>query len=333
MSLLVSKNSPRSLLLALLLLVLPVISMAQVGVNISVNLAPPELPVYDQPPIPAPGYLWTPGYWAWSDDFQDYYWVPGTWVAVPQPGYLWTPGYWGSEGGVFLWHEGYWGPQVGFYGGVNYGYGYGGRGFEGGYWQGGQLYYNRSVTNVTNVHITNVYNRTVVNNVSVTRVSYNGGSGGVQAQPTPAELAASHDRHIPPVAAQQQQIQAARSNPGLRASTNHGKPPIAATARPGAFSGSGVVAASRGGAVSAAPAAHEVQPAHPAPAPAPHPAPARPPPAVAHPPPAHPVQEEHREQAPPPRAEAPPRPAPAPRPAPRPEEHPQEHAEHDHDRS
>ena len=27
-----------------------------------------------------------------------------------------------------LWHAGYWGPHVGFYGGVNYGYGYGGVG-------------------------------------------------------------------------------------------------------------------------------------------------------------------------------------------------------------
>jgi WXXGXW repeat (2 copies) len=58
------------------------------------NIPPPPLPVYDQPPIPGPGYLWTPGYWDWSDDADDYYWVPGTWVEPPEPGYLWTPGYW-----------------------------------------------------------------------------------------------------------------------------------------------------------------------------------------------------------------------------------------------
>ena len=163
------------------------------------NTPPPELPVYEQPPIPDDGYLWTPGYWAWSDDIQDYYWVPGTWVLAPQPGYLWTPGYWGAEGAVFLWHAGYWGPQVGFYGGVNYGYGYGGRGYEGGYWRDGRLYYNRSVTNITNTNITNVYNKTVINNVTVNRVSYNGGGGGVRAQPTAAELAAEHARHISPL--------------------------------------------------------------------------------------------------------------------------------------
>ncbi len=183
------KNWRVSVLPTLLLLVLPVISMAQVGISISVNLAPPELPVYEQPAIPAVGYLWTPGYWAWSGDFQGYYWVPGTWVLVPQPGFLWTPGYWGRNGGAFVWNEGYWGTQIGFYGGVNYGYGYGGSGFQGGYWQGGQLYYNRSVVNVGTTNITNVYNKTVVNNITVNRVSYNGGSGGIQAQPTAGELA------------------------------------------------------------------------------------------------------------------------------------------------
>ena len=36
---------------------------AQIAVGISVDVAPPPLPVYDQPPIPEPGYMWTPGYW------------------------------------------------------------------------------------------------------------------------------------------------------------------------------------------------------------------------------------------------------------------------------
>jgi hypothetical protein len=46
------------------ILAMPVASRAQVG--ISVAIAPPPLPVYAQPPIPAPGYLWTPGYWGGS---------------------------------------------------------------------------------------------------------------------------------------------------------------------------------------------------------------------------------------------------------------------------
>jgi hypothetical protein len=102
-------------------------SSAQIGV--SVSIAPPELPVYDQPICPGDGYIWTPGYWAWDGE---YYWVPGTWVLVPEVGYLWTPGYWGWGGNGFLFYDGYWGPTVGFYGGINYGFGYFGHGYEGG---------------------------------------------------------------------------------------------------------------------------------------------------------------------------------------------------------
>jgi hypothetical protein len=42
-------------------------------------------------------------------------------------------------------------------------------------------------------------------------------------------------------------VEAARSNTQLRASVNHGKPPIAATAKPGAFQGNGVVPAKQAG--------------------------------------------------------------------------------------
>jgi hypothetical protein len=202
-------------------------------VDVSVNVPPPALPVYDQPPIPDDGYLWTPGYWAWSDDDRDYYWVPGTWVLAPQPDYLWTPGYWEMAGAVFLWHAGYWGPHVGFYGGINYGYGYGGHGYEGGYWRDGRLFYNRSVNNIDNTRVTTVYSHSVVNNVTVNRVSYNGGNG-VHAQPTAGEMAAEHDRHIDVTPAQRQHMQAARSDPSQRLSRNHGHPPMVATPRPGA---------------------------------------------------------------------------------------------------
>jgi hypothetical protein len=231
---------------------------AAIDIGVSINIEPPELPVYEQPAIPAPGYLWTPGYWAWGGE--DYYWVPGTWVLAPQPGYLWTPGYWGWGDGAYIWHGGYWGPHIGFYGGVNYGYGYTGNGFEGGEWRGGTFFYNRSAANIPgNVHITNVYNRTVINNVTVKRVSYNGGNGGIAAQPTPAQLAAEHERHLPPVAAQSHQQELARAEPQLHANANHGSPAIAATSRPGSFHGAGVVAAHGAAPLAphaAAPAAH-----------------------------------------------------------------------------
>jgi WXXGXW repeat (2 copies) len=223
-------------------LTLPNVGVAQISV--SVDIAPPPLPVYEQPEIPGPGYLWTPGYWSYGPD--GYFWVPGTWVQPPVVGLLWTPGYWGWSGGLFLWNAGYWGPQVGFYGGVNYGYGYVGHGYEGGYWRDNQFYYNRSVTNITNVHITNVYNKTVVNNVTVQRVSYVGGPGGIVAKPTAQEEQVAHLQHTAPTAAQTQHVQSAASRHDLLASVNHGKPAVAATAKPGDFQAH-VVAASRAG--------------------------------------------------------------------------------------
>ena len=95
-----------------------------------------------------------------------------------------------------------------------------------------QFYYNRNVTNVNVTFVHNVYNTAVVNRTTVNRISYNGGEGGIPARPSQQEEAWAHDRHIPPVAAQVQHIQTARTNPQLRAPANHGKPPIAATARP-----------------------------------------------------------------------------------------------------
>jgi len=234
----------RSLLFALVMLAMSAASFAQIG--ISITIAPPALPVYEQPPVPGDGYIWTPGYWAYGDD--DYYWVPGTWVMAPEVGFLWTPGYWGWGNGGYAFNEGYWGPHVGFYGGISYGYGYFGEGYEGGRWQNGQFYYNRSVNNVNVTNIHNVYNTTVINNTTVNRVSYNGGNGGINARPKPEEEAAAHEKHIPPVAVQTQHVQAARANPELRASANHGKPPVAATPKPGAFNDRAVVPAKEAGA-------------------------------------------------------------------------------------
>jgi hypothetical protein len=207
-------------------------SFAQV--SIAIRIGPPALPVYEQPICPAEGYIWTPGYWAYDYDYNDYYWVPGTWVLAPEVGYLWTPAWWGWGGDRFLFHEGYWGPRVGFYGGINYGFGYFGNGYEGGRWDHDHFYYNRSVNNVNVTNIHNVYNTTVINN-NVTRVSYNGGQGGINARPTPEQTAAEHERHLPPVPVQREHIQAARGNQELRASVNHGKPPVAATPRPAEF--------------------------------------------------------------------------------------------------
>jgi hypothetical protein len=244
------KRITRWMVLPLLMFAFSAASFAQIGVGISVRIGPPALPVYAQPICPGPGYMWTPGYWAWNDD-QGYYWVPGTWVMAPV-GMLWTPGWWGWGGGAYLWHPGYWGPHVGFYGGVNYGFGYGGVGFAGGEWRGGSFFYNRSVTNVSVTNVTNVYNRTVV--VNENHVAYNGGAGGIQARPTPEEQRYMHEQHTPALAAQTQQEHMAMRNRENYANVNQGRPAIAATARPGDFSGHSAIPARNAGGQYHAPA-------------------------------------------------------------------------------
>lgn len=220
------------------------------GVFVSITVAPPPLPVYAQPVCPGPGYIWTPGYWAWGDE--GYYWVPGTWIMAPAPGMLWTPGYWGWSGGAYIWHAGYWGPHVGFYGGVNYGFGYFGSGFVGGEWRHGSFFYNSAVMNVHGPHITNVYvNKTViVNERNVTRVSYNG-PGGIRRAPSGPERLAERDRHMDATDHQMRHMDSAARNPQMYVRNNSGRPAVAATPRPGEFGGRDAVPArSAGGRVS-----------------------------------------------------------------------------------
>src|SRR5271170_196113 len=135
-----------SVLLALGIVLGSGASFAQIGIGLSITIAPPLLPVYVQPAIPAPGYMWQPGYWAYGP--YGYFWVPGTWVAAPEVGFLWTPGYWGFDDGFYRWNGGYWANQVGFDGGINYGFGYFGHGYNGGGWYGGHFRYNTAVTTV-----------------------------------------------------------------------------------------------------------------------------------------------------------------------------------------
>ena len=181
------------------------------GPVIQSDETPPPLPDYDQPPMPAPGDVWTPGYWAWNND--DYYWVPGVWVEPPQPGLLWTPGYWAFVGGVYLFHRGYWAPHVGFYGGVHYGYGYNGLGYEGGRWENGRFFYNTTVNNFGSVRLVNVYSQPVTVPPGAGRASYNGGPGGNLLKPTPEQERLSTEPRIAATPAQRGQVRAASVNP------------------------------------------------------------------------------------------------------------------------
>lgn len=213
---------------ALLAFAVSLIPAAHAGVFVSITVAPPVLPVYTQPICPGDGFLWTPGYWAYGD--AGYFWVPGVWMRPPRVGLLWTPGYWGWGGGVYAWNAGYWGPHVGFYGGVNYGFGFGGVGFVGGRWEGGHFAYNSAVANINTTVIHNSYHETVVeNNV---HTSFNGGAGGLRAQPNAAERSAMHESHVPQTAAQTAHHESASHDRSQLASVNHGRPANAAMSRP-----------------------------------------------------------------------------------------------------
>lgn len=198
---------------------------AQVSVGVSIRVAPPALPVYSQPYCPGDGYMWVPGYWAYGDD--GYFWVSGTWVLPPQTGFLWTPGYWGFSGGFYGWHQGYWGRHIGFYGGINYGFGYVGVGYVGGMWSGNTFRYNSAVTNINTTVVHNTYiNRTVINNNTTivnNHTSFNG-EGGIMAKPSQQELQASREQHLNPTSVQMARENSSRANRNLYASVNHGHP-------------------------------------------------------------------------------------------------------------
>ena len=216
----------RWLLPALLFSLIPASSHAQLA--ISVDFAPPELPVYEQPMCPEPNLMWVPGYWAYSEDDGDYYWVPGTWVEAPYEGALWTPDYWDWYGGHYRFHRGYWGRHVGYYGGVDYGYGYGGIGFSGGEWRGNEFAYNTAVMHVNDRVIHTTYNdRTIVERNTIAnngRVSYNGGPGGIKHAPTASEQVASRGQHTAPTRVQTQHATAARSDKSSYSKANGGHP-------------------------------------------------------------------------------------------------------------
>ena len=121
----------RSLILAAAVSAIPAASFAGVFVSVSFG-APPVLPVYVQPSARRRLYL-DPrllGLWRRGRLLLG----AGHLGAAALVGALWTPGYWGWGDGGYRWHAGYWGPHVGFYGGVNYGFGYFGVGFVGGCW-------------------------------------------------------------------------------------------------------------------------------------------------------------------------------------------------------
>jgi len=208
-----------------------------------VSVAPPPLPSYAQPPIPGDGYLWMPGFWAWREEVPDYYWVPGTWVKPP-PGLLWTPAYWSRIASGYAFQAGYWAADVGFYGGIDYGFGYPGDGYQGGRWQNGAFFYNRAANNLGSVNVARAYDQTIPAEGKATQSSFNGGRRGTKAKPTSQQKQLALGRHFAPSPEQQEHFEMAAKDRSLYSKLNRGEPGVAATSRAGELSGAGITQSS-----------------------------------------------------------------------------------------
>ena len=200
-----------------------------------VSAQPPPIPSYTQPAMPEEGYVWMPGFWAWRKDVPDYYWVPGTWVKPPRAGLLWTPPYWSRVDGNYVFHGGYWANSVGFYGGVDYGYGYSGDGYQGGRWDDDVFVYNSAANNFGSLTIAHAYNQAIAPEGNSARLSFNGGRSGTKARATPDQEALARAAHVAPTDAQLRHFEMAAKDRSLYSKLNGDQPGIAATTRAGVF--------------------------------------------------------------------------------------------------
>jgi hypothetical protein len=210
-----------------------------------VAIPPPPLPSYEQPVIPSEGYLWVPGYWAWRKSVPDYFWVPGTWVRPPAAGLLWTPPYWSRVEDGYAFHSGYWATEVGFYGGIQYGFGYSGDGYQGGRWENGTFAYNRADNNLGSVDLKSVYDQASTESPSPSSVSYNGGRRGIPGHPSEHQERFADAQHGEATAEQQRHFKLAGMDRSLYSKLNGGKPPVAATQHAGDLAGTGITSSRR----------------------------------------------------------------------------------------
>ena len=204
------------------------------------------MPLYEQPAIPGKGYLWVPGIWAWRKSVPDYFWVPGTWVQPPKAGLLWTPPYWSRVDGGYSFHGGYWATEVGFYGGIAYGYGYDRNGYHGGRWEKGVFSYNRAVNNVGSLDIDDLYDQAAAADDGAMRVSFNRGRKETEARATKQQEALASVEHAGATVQQQKHFELAAMDRSLYSKLNNGKPAVAATTHSGVFDGAGVTRSTGG---------------------------------------------------------------------------------------
>ena len=174
--------------------------------GISAEEAPPPLPEYDQPPIPAPGYIWTPGYWAGTTSI-----IIGCRVAggAAGGGHLLDASLLGLLQRSLLFIGGYWGSASVSTGASTMAMVMAAVASRAARWDHGAFYYNRAVTNLRGATITNVYEKNVVIS-NRDWVSYNGGRGGLTLRPTAEEEAAAREPHRLLMQWQTQHVRAAQ---------------------------------------------------------------------------------------------------------------------------
>ena len=80
-------------------------NLAPAQISVSITLAPPPLPVYEQPVLVQEGSLWAPGYWEWRGGA--HVWIPGRWMGE-RHGYHWVPDRWDQVGGHWHHFPGHW---------------------------------------------------------------------------------------------------------------------------------------------------------------------------------------------------------------------------------
>jgi hypothetical protein len=166
-------------------------------------------------------------------------------VQPPQPGLLWTPPYWSRVDGGYAFHGGYWATEVGFYGGIDYGYGYAGDGYQGGRWENGAFFYNRAVNNLGSQSVAHIYDQAQAEDTTEARVSFNGGGRETTARPTRHQETLASERHIGATSEQQKHFELAAMDRSLYSKLNNGEPGVAATPHAGMLDGAGITRSRR----------------------------------------------------------------------------------------
>ncbi len=82
------------------------LAMGAANAEVVVRVSPPAPLADRRPPMPAPGYVWTPGYQHW--DGRGYVWTPGLWRLPPHPHAHWAAYHWVHRDGGWVLVEGHW---------------------------------------------------------------------------------------------------------------------------------------------------------------------------------------------------------------------------------